>query len=405
MAEKIRADVKDASSAAVSEAMRLYTGSFRGGFDDALKRRDLTAARKALFDIYFASTPALQMLFLPASTDNATLRGFLDPSRVAASDTHKIVSMAEEGIKFTALRASQYEAARELYVDLRNTALLEELLDQAGAGATVVSRDPAKFKAGSSPMLGLAASSELAPRKAGEGPVLSVVLPSGKTLIAMAPAGKLSLPEEDILALARRAPGAASDPHLPLKAFYLFIFADRPREAKDWLEKLTTPESRIGTERFSDRFKGMTSAREEEDAKKAFAEAWDLFHKKKDATGGAKKFKEILERYSTTEYMKARVPPHNRTRIEVVQEMFGGAEGKPKGMRPAMRELFAGAEVKDLGRGRYELTYSGFKEDRDLTHFAVADGQVQMQRVAGGLAMQGTGLVHWNVPLKGNVSV
>ena len=29
------------------------------------------------------------------------------------------VAMAEEGIKFTALRASQYEAARELYVDLR----------------------------------------------------------------------------------------------------------------------------------------------------------------------------------------------------------------------------------------------------------------------------------------------
>jgi hypothetical protein len=96
---------------------------------------------------------------------------------------------------------------------------------------------------------------------------------------------------------------------MPLKAFYLFIFADRPREAKDWLEKLASPESRIGTERFTDRFKGMTSAREEEEAKKALSDAWELYHKKKDTLGGTKKYKEILERYSGTEYMKTRVPP------------------------------------------------------------------------------------------------
>jgi hypothetical protein len=254
-------------------------------------------------------------------------------------------------------------------------------------------------------MLAAAATAEPAPRKAGEAVGLSVTLPSGKSLIAMAPAGKLSLPEEDIVALARRAPGASADPLMALKAFYLFIFADRPRDAKDWYDKLTTPESRIGTERFTDRFKGMTSVREEEEAKKAFGDAWELFHKKKDAVGGSKKFKEILERYAGTEYMKAKVPPHNKTRIEVVQEMFGAADGKPKGMRPAMRDLFAGAEVKDLGRGRYEVTYSGFKEDRDIAHFAVADGQVQMQRVPGGFAMQGSGFVHWNVPLKGNASI
>jgi hypothetical protein len=99
------------------------------------------------------------------------------------------------------------------------------------------------------------------------------------------------------------------------------------------------------------------------------------------------------------------VPPHNKTRIEVVQELFGGAEGKPKGMRPAMRDLFAGADVKDLGRGRYEITYAGFKDDREMSHFAVADGQVQLQRVPGGLGMQGSGLVAFNAPMKGNVSI
>ena len=404
LAAKIKTDAKDATTMASSQALAVYTGSFRPACDDALKRRDLAAARNALFNIYFASSPHLQAMFLPASTDTSLLKAFLDPARAAAGDTKKIIAMAEEGIKFTALRASQYEAARELYVDLRNTALLEELLDQAVAGASIASRDPAKFK-GFSPMLALAASAEAAPRKPGEGPALSVTVPGGKSLIVLSPAGKLSLPEDDILALARRSPGAVSDPLLPLKAFYLYIFADRPREAKDWLDKLTSPESKIGTERFTDRFKGLTSAREEEDAKKAFGEAWDLFHKKKDSVGGSKKFKEILERYSGTEYMKTRVPPHNKSRIEVVQEMFGGAEGKPKGMRPAMRDLFAGAEVKDLGRGRYEITYSGFKDDREMSHFAVADGQVQLQRVPGGLGMQGSGLVAFNAPMKGNVSI
>jgi eukaryotic-like serine/threonine-protein kinase len=405
LAEKIRNDAKDASTAASSQAMQVYSGSFRPGFDEALKRRDLVMARKSLYDIYFASSSQLQTMFLPASTDTAALKSFLDPARAAAGDTHKVVAMAEDGIKFTALRVSQYEAARELYVDLRIIGLLEELLDQAGAGAVTASRDPGRFKTGYSTILSSASSAEPAPRKAGEGPGLAITVGAAKSVVPMAPAGKLSLPEDDILALAKRAPGAASDPRFQLKSFYLYVFADRAREAKDALEKITSTELRIGTERYTDRFKGMTSSREEDDAKKAFGEAWDLYYKKKDTAGGARKFKEIVERYSGTEFMKSKVPPNNRTRIEIVQDLFGGAEGKPKGMmRPAMKELFSGAEVRDLGKGRYEVTYSGFKDDRDLALF-VPEG-LQMARQGGGLAIQGGGgLVLWAVPLKGNASI
>jgi eukaryotic-like serine/threonine-protein kinase len=403
MAEKIRTDAKDASTAASSQAMTVYSGSFRPGFDEALRRRDLAQARKALYDIYFASSPQLQSIFLPAPTDTAVLKGYLDPARVAAGDTHKVVSLAEDGIKFTALRSSQYEAARELYVDLRITALLEELLDQAGAGAAVASRDAGKFKTGYSPALSGASSAEAAPRKAGEGSGLLVTVGAAKSVIPMAPAGKLSLPEDDIIALAKRAPGAASDPRFALKSFYLYIFADRAREAKDALDRITSAELKIGTERYTDRFKGMTSAREEDEAKKAFNDAWDLYYKKKDTAGGSKKFKEVLERYSGTEYLKSKVPPNNRTRIEILQDMFGATDGKPKGMRPSMRELFAGAEIRDLGRGRYEVTYAGFKDDKELAHF-LAEG-VQIARVPGGMGLQGTGLAFWNVPLKGNASI
>jgi len=122
-------------------------------------------------------------------------------------------------------------------------------------------------------------------------------------------------------------------------------------------------------------------------------------------SGGAKKFKEILDRYSGTDYMRAKVPPNNRTRLEILQDMFGPAEGKQKGMRPGVRELFAGAEVKDLGRGRYEVTYSGFKDDKDISLFTASDGQVALQRTQGGFGMQGNGIVTWNPPLKGNASI
>jgi serine/threonine-protein kinase len=405
MAEKIKTDASQAVTAAVSQAMTVYSGTFRPGFDEALKRRDVVAARKGLFDIYFSSSPQLQTLFLPASTDIAVLKGFLDPARTTAADTRKVVAMAEEGIKFTALRSSQYEAARELYVDLRITALLEEFLEQAAMGAGIASRDATRFKNGYSSVLKEATSAEIAPRKAGEAPALSVSIGSAKSVIPLAPAGKQSLPEDDIVALAKRTPSAASDAQFALKAFYLYVFADRLREAKDWLDKLASVEARIGTERYIDRFKGMTSGREEEEAKKAFAEAWDLYYKKKDPSGGGKKFKEILERYSGTEYMKTKVPPNNRARLDILQDMFGAADGKPKGLRPAIRDLFAGADVKDLGRGRYEVTYSGFKEDKELGLFTLADGQVNVVRVPGGLALQGNGMVHWNVPLKGNVSI
>jgi serine/threonine protein kinase len=404
LAEGIRNETLQQTTAAMSQVMSLYS-SFRPAFDEALRRRDLVSARKALFEIYFSTPSQLQSMFLPASTDIGALKAFLDPARAGAGDARKVAAIADEGIKFTALRASQYEAARELYVDLRITALLEDLLCQAGAGASIVSRDAARFRSGYSSVLKDATSAELAPPRAGEGPALSVTIGSARSVVPMAPAGKQSLPEDDILALAKKAPGTASEPQFALKAFYLFVFADRAREAKDWLDKLTSAESRIGTERYTDRFKGMTSAREEDEAKKAFTEAWELYYKKKDSAGSSKKFRDILERYSGTEYMKAKIAPYNKTRIEILQDQVVAPDGKPKGMRPSIRELFAGAEVKDLGRGRYEVAYSGFKEDKEFRLFTVADGQVNLARMAGGLGMQGSGLVQWNVPLKGNASI
>jgi serine/threonine-protein kinase len=400
---KLKTDATQASTAATHQLMTAYA-SFRPSFDDALHRRDLFAARKALYDLYFASADATK-LFLPGIPDAAPVKVFLDPARTAAGDAGKVAAQAEVGIDFTAIRASQYEAARELYVDLRIVALLEDLLEQAANGGSIASRDPAKFKTGYSTVLKDASQVEPAPRKAGEEIALSVSIGSTKSVIPMAPGGKQALPEDDIVALARRSVTAPTDTLFPLKAFYLYVLADRNREAKDWYDKLANPKAKIGTERYIDRLKGLSSSREEEEAKAAFKDAWDLYYKKKDMAGGTKKFKEILERYSGTDYMKGKVPPKDRTRLEILQDMFGAGEGRKTGLKPGIRELFAPADVKDLGRGRLEITYNGFKEAKDFALFTVADGQVNMAPVPGGFGIQGNGIVQFAPPMKGNASI
>jgi hypothetical protein len=324
--KQFKIDAQQVVGSTAAKSATFYA-AFRPKFDEALNRRDLAVARNLLHDIYFG-TGSHQATFLPASTDTAILKGYLDPARIEAADTRKITELAEAGIKFTDLRTSQYPLARELYMDLRIAALLEELLEQALEGSRVASRDATKFKTGYTAALKEATAAEPASRKTGEGLALLVTMGAAKTAISLSPAGGRSLPEDDIVALARRAPTAAADPAFALKAFYLHLFAGRLPAAREWLEKITTPEGRLGTERYADRFKGMISTREEEEARKLFGEAWDLYHKKHDAVGGALKFKECLTRYSDTEYMKAKVPPGNRTRIEIVRDFFGASRIK-----------------------------------------------------------------------------
>jgi serine/threonine-protein kinase len=403
LSEEISRQVQQAASAAVSQAMLLYSTSYKPRFEESIKVRDLAAVRKALYDLYFAPGP-LATAFLPVSTDLGVLRAYLDPQRTAPGETKKIAALAEEGIKFCAARPSQNEAARELYTDLRIVALLEDLLDQAGEGAKVAGKDPARFKTGYSPLLQSASSVEPAPRKPGDPMGLAVSSGATRKVIPLAPAGRGSLPEDDIVALAKRAPAAATDPLFPLKAFYLYFFAEKLSSAKDWLDRLTTPESRLGTERYADRLKGLTSSREEAEAAKAITEAWDLLHKKKDATGAAKRLREILEKYSNTEFMRSKVPPSMRTRLEIVEDFVGPGEGKPRAVKASLKTVFGFGEVKDLGRGRYEVTYK-FSDDREAAMFVPVSGGINVNRTPMGLGIGGNGQWAWNVPLRGAMGI
>ncbi|HXG60728.1 MAG TPA: serine/threonine-protein kinase [Planctomycetota bacterium] len=376
---------------------------FRGPFEEALRKRDLPAARRLLHALLGSrEAEPLAALLLPAAVDRALAQAFADPARTAPVDARRLVQSIEAALAAGAPPGP----ARETALDLRTAALLEDLLEQALEGARAASRDANRFKTGFSSALKDAVSAEPAPRKPGEPPALLVTVAGGaaRTAVPLTPVAGRSGPvltEEDVVALARRAPQAAGDDHFALKACLFFFFAGKLPQARDWFDQVPAPQ-RVGLERLAEALKDVPSGREEETARALYEEAYGLF-RKKDEIGAARKFRECVEKYGHTEYMKKPSPVLGKSRLEIVEELFP-TPGRPRGVRPELRRLFAASEVKEVGRNRVEVVYT-FKDDRELSLFSVGEGVVTATRVPGGVQLSGLGMWYWAPPLKGNVTI
>ncbi len=398
--------VKSAATAASAKAAEALT-AFRPRFDAALKARDLGAARAALGELCLPKEPAVATALLPApGAEGAVLKAFLDPVRPGPAEARKVVAMAEEGVAFT--RKYPNDVAKEVYLALRTSALLEDLLEMALEGAKVQARDAGKFRTGFSSALQTAVVAEPPKtRKPGEFALEVAVGPAGPRVpVLLSPRGapSLTLSEDDIVALARRAPAAASDPQFPLKAFLLYNAAEQLRSAKAWYEKLTTPELKLGLEGLAARFAGVVSGAAEAEAETMFGDAWILLNKKKDAAGGKKKFLECVEKYGATDFMSKPLPNLGKSRIDIVQAQFGIEGAKPQGARKSVRDLFGTQDVKELGRNRYEVVYQ-FKDEPEIAAFFAGDGNPVPARDAQGFSLGGNGIWYWKPLLKGNASI
>ncbi|HEX7898981.1 MAG TPA: protein kinase [Planctomycetota bacterium] len=405
LAQGLSTAQKTAVTAAGLKAVEALA-AFRPKFDAALKARDLAAARRALADLCLPKDAAVQAAVMPApGTDPSALRNFLDPARAAPTDVRKIVAMAEEGVAFTGKNPN--EPAREAYLALRHAALLEDLCEMALEGAKVQARDTAKFKAFSAALqtAGVAESPRI--RKPGELALeVSSTASSPRVPVLLTPksAPQATLTEDDIVALAKRAPAAAADPQFALKAFLLYHNADQLRGAKSWFDKLGTPELKMGLEGLASKFAGVISEAAEAEAEALYRDASDAFFKKKDLAGGKKKFLECVEKYGMTDFMRKPVPSLGKSRVEVVEAQFKG-EGKQGGAgRKSLKEIFGTADVKDLGRNRYEAVYL-FKDDLEVAAWAATDGNPTVNRNDQGLSLSGNGQWCWKPPLKGNASI
>ncbi len=318
-------------SGAASQAAVAYVNGFQPKFAGALKQRDLGAMRRSFHAILFsAEYAAVRPVFLSQDKDAGLLGSYLDPVRAAPfADLDGVIALAQAG----AQRDGQ-EAVRDFHLDLRETALLESLVEEAVKGAELANRDPGKFRTGYSASLKNAVSVAPAPRRPGEGVALSMTFRQGagtavQTITLEPRAGGIT--EEDIVNLARRA--APSDALLPVKAFLLHYHAGQMAEAKVWWDQMTAPELKFGMERYADRIRTVASAADEDSARKLYETAVDLYVRKRDVAGALKMFRECLEKYSGTEYMKVRTTV-GKSRLELIQERLNAGGGGPKGQAP-----------------------------------------------------------------------
>jgi serine/threonine-protein kinase len=318
--DKAAADLKDREQKISAGALALASGAylaFQPKFAEAMKVRDLSMARRAANTLLFAPEGAAhQPAFLPQAPDAAVLRPWLDPARTAAcAQLPQIVALSTAAAK----NPTAPDPVREFYLDLRTTALLEELVEQALQGAQLAAKEPGRFKTGYSASLRDAVTVEPTPRRP-ESVSLSLTTRQGAGTATqygtLAPRSTL-VTEDDIVALARKA--APSDPLMPLKGFFINFFTGRIGPAKAYWDQLTTPELKLGTERYAEKFKGIASKADEEAARKLYEQAVDLYVRKKDTAGGIKLFRECLEKYGTTDYMKVKTSV-GKSRTELIQE-------------------------------------------------------------------------------------
>ncbi len=381
------------AASAASHAAAAYVG-FQPKYAEAMRTRDLPAVRRASFALLFGpDSAAYRLAFVAEGADAAVLRAWLDPARAEAfPQIRQVIALSE-----SAARRPGGEAVKDFFLDLRDAALLEELVEQALQGAKAAAREAGKFKRFSQALRG-AVSVEPAPRRPDQTSLNLTIRQGGGTAVqsaSLAPTSPL-ITEDDIAALAREA--APSDALMPLKLFLLYYHANKMAAAKSWWDKLSTPELRFGTERYAERLRGIASEADEEAARKLYEQAVEAYVRKKDP----RMLRECLEKYSHTEYMKARTSV-GKTRIELIIERIGGATPKPQGAAGRMRDLFGAADVRELGRNRYDVVYE-FKDDRELNLFA-SHGALGAALAAGGVRLSGNGTWYWRVPLRGNVAM
>jgi serine/threonine-protein kinase len=318
--DRVAADLKDREQKVSAGAIALASGAylaFQPKFAEAMKVRDLSMARRAAYTLLFApESAAHQPAFLPQAADAALLRPWLDPARAApCAQLPQIIALSSAAAKNPAAP----EPVREFHLDLRTAALLEELVEHALQGAQLAAREPGRFKTGYSVSLRDAVTVEPTPRRP-ESVSLSLTIRQGGGTATqygtLAPRSTL-VTEDDIMALARKA--VPSDPLLPLKGFFLNFFAGRIGPAKAYWDQLTTPELKLGTERYAEKFKGIASKADEEAARKLYEQAVDLYVRKKDTAGGLRLFRECLDKFGNTDYLKVKTSV-GKSRTELIQE-------------------------------------------------------------------------------------
>ena len=109
------------------------------------------------------------------------------------------------------------------------------------------------------------------------------------------------------------------------------------------------------------------SQEEETQAKKLYEEGYELLIHKGDKEGATLKFKECLEKYSETRFLKTPVPPSNKTRIEIIKRLLRPITPNAKDVDPKPLVGTSPTQVEEIqAKQLYEEGYVLLIKKRDI---------------------------------------
>ncbi len=388
-------------------AADLYQKTFLVPFEAALSRRDMVAARALLHEVYFGKAyAAAAPSILVGQVDRTLLGAALNPARVAAIDYSSSVKAVEKAAR-EALGNGK-PAAVDYYVSLRSYLLLEDLVEDALRGVVLQANDSRRFSKYSAAMKKTQKAS-IFQRKAGSSWKIKVTQSAGggtlEKNLFLAPKSKPSLPEGDVILLAKRANlrNWKSDPYFALQAGLLHLYAGESTEAATWLGGVTGVDARFEIDRFLERLKNASAGNAEASARTKFKQASKLIARQSKRALAL--CRELRDQFGKTEWMTTRVGEKKKSRLEVVLSWIQILEKKPGKSPDGEQGLFRG-DVQFKGSEMvafYDFSNEGL--DADFSPFGWRGEELEAKQERNGLRLSGRGYWYWKAPLEGDVTI
>ncbi|MBI4563633.1 MAG: hypothetical protein HY716_02940 [Planctomycetes bacterium] len=341
----------------------------------------------------------------------------MEPRPGEPVDFKRIVSVCERGARAADADPEHLSTAREMYLDLRDLALLEELASMAWAGAERASGEGAAAAQEFSAACRWADQIRAVPRRSHADPCVIELHRAGNPPAPrfIAPRTPPLLEHADLVAFAKRSFRTPEewnrDPYFRMRVglHYLHVGAEGRPYAKEELDQVPG-EIRMG--RHLKALEGVRPVEEELQAKAKYSRAMALIVQGRSRGEALQLFQELKEKYWETDFLKDREQTGGATRRDLVQRHLDGVSGPPAPpiQAGALASVLRSDAVKELGDNRYEVAYD-FTQPRplldDWTQESLGwEGSVDRPPYGrdGALHLSGCWILYWKPIVQGDVT-
>jgi len=382
--------VDEANSGLTQRANEAYA-RFEPAFRRALTLRDLPAARREIDQLF-----KNESLHDALGGDLGIVGEQLGRTTVEGS---KVARVAEDVFKRATTNGRTMVA--ELALDVREWALLEELLALALQGAD---RSPKGVRGLLPAPYADATEVKAAARKSPDAPFQVEIVSPARATVWLSPPTKPALDEQGIVALAAKS--GPADAHTPLRRGLLYFYAGEGLWSLAKQELSAAADVPTPTlARYLTKLANTASAADEKDASDTWTKArglWTTTNKKKlDELRGH--LEKLLSQLAHTTFMRETQPDgrsraaHAKARLDQMLGASGTVDPKKKGP-------FAAKSVK-ADKDLHDITYDFSTQEAlgDFTQEALVQQVGAATWTFGERAVQGdgSGILQWKAPVTG----